>query len=127
MQIERYKDVTVEGRDFRLGLMTAKVGAWCALQIASGNVTDEAVYEKIRTYLFNEISVYLDKAGERIPMRIYNNGKWLMPEFEYDLLTSDGLFWAAMGFNFDPFLAKAKKDAAARKAALEAAIQDTNP
>lgn len=126
MQIERYKDVTVEGRDFRIGLMTAKIGAWCGLQIASGNVADEAVYEKIRNYLFNEISAYVEKGGVRVPMRIYSNGQWLMPEFEYDLLTADGLFWEAMGFNFDPFLAKLKKQAAERKAAKEAEMQDTS-
>ena len=125
MAIERYKDVTVEGREFRIGLVNAKVGAWCGLQLAAGKVTDEDVYEKIRTYLFNEISVYVDKGGERVPMRIYDNGRWLNPEFEYDLLMVDGLFWACLGFNFDPFLAKLRKEAADKKAASEAAIQDT--
>lgn len=123
--IERYKDVTVEGREFRVGLVNAKAGAWCGLQLASGNVTDEKVYEKIRDYLFNEISVYVDKGGERIPVRIYDNGKWLTPEFAYDLLMVDGLFWASLGFNFDPFLAKLRKEAAEKKAASDAAIQGT--
>ena|ERR1035438_1354780 len=119
MSIERYKEQTIEGRDFRIGLVTASVGNWVIAQIYGGRAGNSEVFDKVKNYLFNEISVYIEKSGVRAPMRIYDNGKWLMPEFEYDLELNYQLYGAAMAWNFDPFFERRKKEEAERKRLAE--------
>jgi hypothetical protein len=102
----------VEGeREFRIGLVTASVGNWIVLQLTGGKAAEIEVLTKIQHYLFNLISWYKDQEGARVPLRIYDDGRWLVPELdlEYDLDTVNTLYGEALAFNFDPFFERQKK------------------
>ena len=118
---EKFKDVTVGGRDYRIGLVTASVGNWIVLQLTGGKAAEIEVFTKIQHYLFDLISVYKgDQAGTRLPIRIYDDGQWLVPDLdlEYDLDTVNTLYGEALAFNFDPFFERQKKLADAAKALI---------
>jgi hypothetical protein len=122
--MQKFKDVTINGREYRVGLVTALVGNWI---IESGfqHAKDPAIYERVQSHLFSACSVYREKDGAKVPMKLFAEGRWLVPDLdiEYDLDTVQQLFKAAFDFNFDPFFAKL---AAAREAARLAAASDTS-
>lgn len=126
MPIERYKDVTIEGRAFRIGLVTASVGTWCCLQMASGKAGGEEVYEKIKSYLLSEVSVYREKDGQRIPMKVWDGTRWMDPAFEYDLELVYQVYNAALGHNFDIFFKKRAAEAEAERRAPALAISQSS-
>lgn len=111
MAIEKFKDVTINGVDYRVGLVTALVGDWIARQLPLGmkNLTPET-WTKIQYHLLETCSWYkVAPDGTRGPMKIFSNGKWLVPslDLEYDKATVNALCERALEFNFDDFF-KAK-------------------
>ena len=119
MPIERFKDVDVNGRKFRVGRVLSDIGVWIMLQIEGRKTSDPDVYAKIKNHLFNLCSSCEDIDGTVIPRRVYADGKWLIPELEldYDAETVKEIFEASMEFNFGGFFEKLLAKA---KAALEA-------
>lgn len=110
MAREKFRDKTINGRDFRIGLVTSDIGSWIALQMTAGKAADFEVYRQIQGYILSECSLYQMKDGNRIPMKIFADGRWLIPELEleYDLDTVDSLYMEALDFNFTPFFEKRK-------------------
>lgn len=110
MSIERFKDVTINGHQFRLGLVNAMVGNWMTIQMSAGKASDLDTYNRMQNYFFNECSVY--RGEPPVPMQLYHNGRWMVPdlELEYDLDTVNALFWACADFNFTPFFKKREEE-----------------
>jgi|SRR6185437_340084 len=102
MPIELTKNITIDGREFQVGRVPANVGQWIVVQI--DRFSDEAVFNKARNYLFNACSYIKQVDGAPVPMKMYHDGKWLLPDLEYDLETVSALFREAFDFNFGPFL-----------------------
>jgi hypothetical protein len=109
-------------RRYRLGLVTAAIGIWIVRQVLEDAVKDPEIDMKVKNYLFSEMSIYNDQG---IPMRLFGEGKWLVPklDLEYDTEAYHTLYKQAYKFNFDPFMRKIAK-LAAEKAAQEKAEQE---
>jgi len=110
MAIERFKDITINGRDFQVGLVTAHVGNWIVLQLAGGKASDFDTFTKIQNFLMSVCSAYVEKNGERFALKLFSDGKWCVPDIEYDLDTVNALYKEALAFNFDPFFEKLMKE-----------------
>ncbi len=119
MAIQKSKDVQINGITFRVGLLSALVGDWLITQLLTKRFTDAEVYRKSQDHLLGVCSVYVEKEEARVPMRIYDNGRWLVaaqyPDLEYDVDTVHQLCQEALDFNIGPFFEKLK----ARASALE--------
>lgn len=113
MPIERYKNVTIGEREFRVGLLSAAKGSWVITQMVSGRATEFDVHQKIQDFLFSECFIVKHADADPIAIRIYGAGRWLVPdlELEYDLDTVTELEAAAFEFNFGPFLRKLQAQA----------------
>ena len=106
MALERFKDVSINGRDFRLGLVPAHIGSWVLVQVMTGKSTDLEVYQKIQGFLFAECSLLISKDEAVIPMKVFADGRFINPDLQYDTDTAMGLYKEAFAFNFDPFFEK---------------------
>lgn len=126
---EKTKDVTIEGRKFQLGLLPALTGNWVLSMILTGNITDEAIFNKAQAYCFEVCKVYREpEPGNLIAKTIYRRGDsvWLAPELEYDLETINALWDAVTEFNFGSFLAKRTAKLEAMKAVLKDSSQSVS-
>ena len=127
MAIEKFRDVTINGRDYRVGLVTALVGDWISRNLRRGMTMGEDTYAKIQGYLLSTCSIYQEAqaTGARVPMKLYDNGRWLNPslDLEYDLDTVNRLCEECLSFNFDDFFKKkiAEESARAQAEAAKAA------
>lgn len=123
MAIDKFKDVLINGREFRIGLVTADIGNWIIHQITAGNSGDIGVYEKIKRYLLCACSYYQPMPdGSKSPMRILNEeGRWLVPDLDldYDLDSFYHIYEEALDFNFTPFLKKLVERAESKKDSLK--------
>ncbi len=108
MPIEKFKDITVNGRDFRVGLVSALIGDWIVSQVGLKKYGDPEVYQKVQYHLLETCSAYIEKGGARVPMKIFSNGRWLVPDLdlEYDLQAVHDICAAALEFNVGPFFKK---------------------
>ncbi len=103
-----FKDVTINGREFRISAVPALDGTWIIAQMGLRAYGDPEVYRRIQDCLFGAISVLRDVGGERVPMKIYEGGRWLVPdlELEYDLVAVQELYTEALEFNVGPFFTR---------------------
>lgn len=110
MALQKYKDVEIGSRRFRVGLMSALKSSWIYTQFQLGRVGEPEVFRQIQDHLLSCCSLYKQNAdGTEVPMQIYEPGRWLLPEaqdFEYDLPTVQKLLEASMEFSIGPFLAE---------------------
>jgi hypothetical protein len=106
MALERFKDVTINGRDFRLGLVPAHIGSWVLVQVMTGKSTELDVYQKIQSFLFAECSLLVHKDEAVIPMKIFADGRFINVDLQYDTDTAMDLYKESFSFNFDPFFEK---------------------
>ena len=117
MSIQKTKDVTINDREFRIGLVSARTGDWILTRMLSRTSSDFETYSKIQDLLLGTCSIYKTvQDGTRVPMKLYEDGRWLIrdEDLEYDTDTIHALCDAVLGFNFDPFFEKLKARAAAQ-------------
>ena len=106
---ETFKDVTINGQEFRIDLLPADIGSWAVHQMSAGRASsDFDVYQKLQGLILGRCSIYKGGEEARVPMKIYDSGRWLVPDLQYDLDTINSLYMEALAFNFDPFFEKAK-------------------
>ena len=109
---ERTKDVEIQGRRWQVGRVPADAAVWMFMQLqADPTCKDFAIFTKIKDLLLSRIAVYVEAGGQLLPKSIYAKGTWLCPELalEYDVLTVNELFVAAVDFNIDPFVRSSPK------------------
>jgi hypothetical protein len=110
---QTFKDVTINGREFRIDLLPADIGSWAVHQMSSGRAaSDFEVYQKLQGFILGRCSIYKGGEETRVPMKIYDSGRWLVPDLQYDLDTVNSLYMEALAFNFDPFFERAKAKSA---------------
>ncbi len=114
MPLEKYKDFSLNGKDFRLGLVSALKGDWIISQLLSRKISDEAVYERVQNHILGACSIYVERDGKRIPLKLFENGRWLVSadfsDLEYDFETVHALISEGLEFNFRPFFEKLKSE-----------------
>jgi hypothetical protein len=110
MPLIKNKDVKIGEHTYRIGLIPADIGNWCATQMLSGKSATFDTFRAIQGYLLAHCQVLMAEGGggEPVAVKIYADGKWLVPklELEYDLDTVSELTREAMSFNFDGFFEK---------------------
>lgn len=108
MPPQKYKDVEISGRKFRVGLVSAFRGAWVFAQIQLGRIGDPEVFRTTQDYLLSACMLYRQNPdGTETPALMYEPQRWLLPEaqeFEYDIVLVQKLLEAAMEFNLGPLL-----------------------
>lgn len=111
MPKDRFKDFTLKDQTYRLGLVPADIGNWVITQITTGKSADFETFQKIQAFLFERISVYKGEGDTHLPLKIFDGGRWLVPDLdlEFDTDAVSSLFEAAMEFNFDPFFQRLQK------------------
>ena len=130
---EKTKDVTINGINFRIGLVSALVGDWIINQTMAKNTTDEKVYSRIQSHLLGACSLLCGTPdGDQMPMKVFAEGRWLVlkqcPELEYDSDLLHDLLNEVEAFNFGPFLQKfASRLEAERLAKIQAITQSSSP
>lgn len=122
MPIQRTKEVTINDKRFILGLVTARIGHWITVQMAEHKYSDLATYNQIQSFLFEPCQIY--QGEPPMPMRLFDGGRFLIPDMEYDLDTLDLLYEECLKFNFTPFFEKRE---AALKAKKQAALSGETP
>ena len=112
---DKFKDIIVGTTEYRIGLVPADVGNWIVLQMTGGKASDFDTFKKIQTFLLERCSVYRGGDGARVPVKVYEAGRWLVPDLdlEYDLNALNSIITEALTFNFDPFFERLKKEEAA--------------
>lgn len=110
MPIQKTKDIKINDHTYRIGLVPADIGNWCVTQMLSGKISNFDTYRAVQGYLLAQCHVLMAEggAGDPVPVKIYADGKWLVPklELEYDLDTVSELSREATSFNFDSFFEK---------------------
>ena len=130
---EKTKDVTINGVNFRIGLVSALIGDWIINQMMAKTATDEKVYSRIQAHLLGVCSLLVGTPdGEPMPMKVFAEGRWLVlkqcPEMEYDSDLLHDLMNEVEAFNFGPFLQKlGSRLEAERLAQIQAITQSSSP
>jgi hypothetical protein len=117
MSLDKFTDVTINDFKFRVGTVSAKVGSWATMMMMGGKAADFEVFDKLRSFLFQECLVYVKAAGTDtiIPMRMFDKDRkdkngasapWLEAGIEDDLDTVNQLYAACLDWNFSSFFAK---------------------
>lgn len=124
MAREKFKDETINGMRFRIGLPSAVDGSWIASLLVAGSllkVRDN--HQKAQAILLSNCQ-YLrpvdkdDPSKGEMPQKVYGEGRWLIPDLdlETDTDTVWQLFDTALEFAVGPtarrYLEKLEKAAA---------------
>ena len=121
--MDKFKDITIGDRTFRIGRMNALNGNFVANSLQAAR-TNEDVFRRCQAYCFDACSVYksVPATGENIPMKIFDlPGTWRDKDLADDFDTVNQLYEAVIEFNFSLFFARffAKLEAAQAKLAEE--------
>ena len=89
MPKDTFKDVTIGDQRYRIEILSADVGNWCATQLAAGRSSNFDIFTKIQGLLLGRCMVY--RGDTNVPMRIYDvdhrtpeglPAPWLDPNLE---------------------------------------------
>lgn len=81
---EKFKDVTINGMKFRLGVPSSRDGVWIITAMQAGKYTEPQTYARIQDIVLNKVQYIRPVNGEEIPQPLYFNGKWLVPDLNLD-------------------------------------------
>ena len=115
MQPEKTKDVTINGRMFRIGLMSPLKGDWIITQMGMKTYGDPENYSRVQDAVLGVCSILKDANGERIPMAVYAKSpdgvpRILDPDLATDLDSIQQLIEVGLDFNFRPFFERKKRE-----------------
>ena len=79
--MDKFKDVTIEGREYRIGLFSAAVGSMIMLQVPH-MLTNEEMFFSVRANCLNVCHVIRNVNDVLVPMKMFDkgSGKWLLPD-----------------------------------------------
>jgi hypothetical protein len=98
------KDVEYKGRKFRLGLPSARDGNWIINMMLANQHLAPANYDRIEKLLLNKVEYLRNTDGLDMPLKMYFNGDFLIPDLEIDSDELNFLFLEALKFLADPTL-----------------------
>jgi hypothetical protein len=103
------KEVTIDGKDYLIGLFSPMVGSMLILQMPQV-ATSETVYGLVRNNVLNVLSIIETHGEEKIPVKVFtkvgDSGKWTRPEFETTLSNPvhfNKVMGEVLSFNLDRF------------------------
>lgn len=121
--MEKTKDVEIKGHKFRIGCPLAADGSWIVGVAFGQHYYEPENYARAQSILFNECLYLRDAGGQTMPILLYKNGKWLVPELDMERDTEmvDALYDEAVDFCLGPTLERRFKKILAAKLRAEQA------
>ena len=113
--MEKFKDVTFGGLNFRINVPTAREGTMVLAIIASQRLLEN--YERVFDIIVGRCQYLRDVNGTAVPQEIYKNGRWLVPDLDMEQNTDlvMQLFDAAIAFLTDPTSRRADLEEASKQ------------
>lgn len=105
--MDKFKDVTIEGREYRIELIPALTGNWIVNSLLASR-TNEAIFASIQAHCFDVCSwLKTTPDGMKVPMKLFDKpNRWRLPDMEDDFASVTALYDAVLDFNFSPFFEK---------------------
>jgi len=119
MSQEKHKDIELEGAKYKIGRLNAIDGGWVLRMVLKGMgagqalegvaptpdqaLLTEAEWRRMTMLLLGVCSKY-NTQGLAVPV-LMQDGRFAVPELEFDAVTVTGLIMATSAFNMHPFLA----------------------
>ncbi|HJX53164.1 MAG TPA: hypothetical protein VJ801_10400 [Polyangia bacterium] len=118
MSLDKTKDVTINGINFRIGRVPVRLADWIITQMLTKTFSEEKTYAVIQGHLLGACSVNIDQGdGTTIPLKIFDGGRWLVlkqfPDLEYDADMLHQLIDEALDFNVGPFFERLRRRSSA--------------
>ena len=109
--IEKFKDVEINGRQFRIYPPSARDGSWIVGVACAQRIYDPDNYERAQGIMFGACRHLIEVNGAKIEQLLYNRkeSRWLIPELEGDIATVDALYDDAVDFCLGPTLERRLK------------------
>jgi hypothetical protein len=108
---EKYKDVEIGGREFRIYPPSARDGSWIVGVACAARIYDPDIYARAQGIMWDACRSLLEVNGSKIEQLLYNKteGRWLIPELNGDIATADALYDDAVDFCLGPTLERRLK------------------
>jgi|ERR1035438_3261584 hypothetical protein len=120
--METYKDVEINGREFRIYPPSARDGSWVVNVATSGRIIEPDIYARAQGIMFEACRSLTDVNGLKIEALLYNSkrtdkdgGQWLIPDLVGDIATVDALWDDAVDFCLRPTVLRRWKKIAAEQ------------
>ena len=108
--IEKFKDVEIDGDTYRIGRLSAFVGNWMVTQLLAKTYSQEETFKSVQAHCLDVCMVYREheKDGSRTPIKVFEKtaGRFLVSGLENDLFTVNRLVEEVIAFNLNPFFEK---------------------
>ena len=108
--IGSFKDVTIDGVEYRIGSFTPKTGARVLFQLGQLKTGNEAVYDSILDSCLDVVSILEKKGEEKFALKMYSKSenRWLKPEITSPIVLNS-LLMEVNNFNFEVFMQPLEK------------------
>lgn len=127
-EIRKFKDIKIDGKEFRIGLLSAPVGCWLLTHFQAKTYLQEDIFFKLHAYCMEACMLYVvnQETQSRIPTPIYERDRgWTIPSLATNLFVSERLFKEVVDFNLEPFFVKLAEQAV--DAARSGIVQPHSP
>jgi len=122
---EKSKIIEVDGHKFMAEVPSPRDGSWIVANVttADAKYLNPDVYGRIQDIILSKCFYLRDAGGQQLKQVFWANGKILVPDVDFDLVTVDNLFREALDFAVGPTLLRLMEHVAKETAAREAAAQ----
>jgi hypothetical protein len=124
--MEKYKDVEINGREFRIYPPLSGDGSWVVNAASTTRIIEPEVYARAQAIMFEACRQLVDVNGAKQELLLYNSkrsekegGPWLIPELRGDIATVDALWDDAVEFCLRPTILRRWMKIAAEQARAE--------
>jgi hypothetical protein len=114
--MEKYKDVEINGREFRIYPPSARDGSWVVAVACAARIYEPDIYARAQDIMWTACRQLVDVNGAKQELLLYNGkrpdsegGPWLIPELNGDIATADALYDDAVDFCLGPTLERRLK------------------
>jgi hypothetical protein len=102
--MEKFKDVEIEGVEYRIGVFTPMVGSMIMNQMPAIQIKED-VYMSVLRNCLGVIAVLKEVHGQKQPLKLYSKleDKWLLEEITNPAVLAS-LMAETVSFNLQPFI-----------------------
>lgn len=104
--MDRYKEVVIGDKVFRLKRLSAQIGSWISYKIiANGMKLDFKEFQEVQDSLLENVEKRTNVNGNTTftPLYVRESHTWVDKDIEFDLLAVTKLTTESLSFNFESF------------------------